>query len=222
MKNLFSIFDPSTSLYFSFNWMSLLFNLILLPMFFWLIPSRLNYFWLLIFYYLNKEFKILLNKTNFFNSMILISLFMYILLNNFFSLFPYIFATSSHMTFTLTLSLLFWLTFMIMSWFKNLNHMFTHLTPQGTPMILVPLMILIETTSNLIRPGTLAVRLSANIIAGHLIITLISNNAPKLNFNLMILLIFVQYFLFLLEIMVSIIQAYVFMILTTIYSSETN
>ena len=46
------------------------------------------------------------------------------------------------------------------------GHMFEHLVPQSTPIILILFMVIVETISNLIRPRTLAVRLTANIIAG--------------------------------------------------------
>jgi hypothetical protein len=62
---------------------------------------------------------------------------------------------------------------------QTTNHIFEHLVPQGTSTILIPFMVVIETIRNLIRPGTLAVRLTANIIAGHLLLTLLGNNGPS-------------------------------------------
>jgi F-type H+-transporting ATPase subunit a len=94
--------------------------------------------------------------------------------------------------------------------------------PQGTPSILMPFMVCIETISNVIRPGTLAVRLTANIIAGHLLLTLIGNTGNSLSTVLLTFLIFSQVALLLLESAVSIIQAYVFAVLSTLYSREVN
>jgi F-type H+-transporting ATPase subunit a len=100
--------------------------------------------------------------------------------------------------------------------------MFAHLVPQGTPAVLIPFMVCIETISNVIRPGTLAVRLAANIIAGHLLITLMGNTGPGLAIRLVGLLLIGQIALLMLESAVAIIQSYVFAVLRTLYSSEVN
>ena len=60
---------------------------------------------------------------------------------------------------------------------------------KGTPPILIPFIVCIETIRNLIRPGTLAVRLAANIIAGHLLLTLLGNTGPFLSTYLLAILI---------------------------------
>jgi F-type H+-transporting ATPase subunit a len=94
--------------------------------------------------------------------------------------------------------------------------------PQGTPSVLIPFMVCIETIRNVIRPGTLAVRLTANIIAGHLLLTLIGNTGNSLSLILVNFLILSQIALLLLESAVSIIQSYVFAVLSTLYSREVN
>jgi F-type H+-transporting ATPase subunit a len=98
--------------------------------------------------------------------------------------------------------------------------MFAHLVPQGTPGVLIPFMVCIETIRNVIRPGTLAVRLSANIIAGHLLITLMGNTGPGMSSVIVSLLVVGQLCLLVLESAVSIIQGYVFSVLRTLYSRE--
>jgi F-type H+-transporting ATPase subunit a len=92
--------------------------------------------------------------------------------------------------------------------------------PQGTPRILMPFIVCIESIRNLIRPGTLAVRLTANIIAGHLLLTLLGNTGNSLSFLIINLLLITQIILLLLESAVAIIQSYVFTILSTLYSRE--
>jgi len=94
--------------------------------------------------------------------------------------------------------------------------------PQGTPTLLISFIVLIESVRNIIRPGTLAVRLTANIIAGHLLITLLGNQTASSSFLLTFILLFIQILLLLLETGVAIIQAYVITVLSTIYSSETT
>nr|YP_010953072.1 ATP synthase F0 subunit 6 [Trichochrysea japana]WMQ75981.1 ATP synthase F0 subunit 6 [Trichochrysea japana] len=222
MMNLFSSFDPSTN-FLSFNWMSTMIGLMFIPTVFWKIPSRSIFFWNKIILTLHKEFKILMQKkSSQGNTILMISLFSLILFNNFIGLFPYIFTSTSHMVLTLTLALPFWLSFMIFGWLNNTIHMLAHLVPNGTPSILMPFMVCIETISNIIRPGTLAIRLSANMIAGHLLLTLLGNTGSSMSILMMNLLIIAQILLLILESAVAMIQSYVFTVLTTLYSSEVN
>mgnify|MGYP003334066110 CR=1 FL=1 len=149
-----------------------------------------------------------------------ISLFSFILFNNFLGLFPYIFTRTSHLTITISLSLPLWLSFILYGWINNTKHIFAHLVPQGTPSILIPFIVLIETIRNVIRPGTLAVRLAANIIAGHLLLVLLGNQGPNLSSSILRILIITQILLLTLETAVAVIQSYVFAVLATLYSSE--
>nr|YP_010692643.1 ATP synthase F0 subunit 6 [Necrodes nigricornis]WBV80467.1 ATP synthase F0 subunit 6 [Necrodes nigricornis] len=220
MTNLFSSFDPSTSFGLSLNWLSTFLGMLFIPSMFWLIPSRWNYMWIKITNTLHLEFKTLIGPSNQGSTLIFISLFAIIVFNNFLGLFPYIFTSSSHMVMTLALALPLWLSFMLFGWINNTIHMFAHLVPQGTPAILMPFMVCIETISNVIRPGTLAVRLAANMIAGHLLMTLLGNTGASLPVLMINILIIVQLLLLVLESAVAIIQSYVFAVLSTLYSSE--
>nr|APX39827.1 ATP synthase F0 subunit 6 [Apteropeda ovulum] len=222
MMNLFSSFDPSTNFGISLNWLSTIIGIILIPSMFWLIPSRMNMIWNKITIILHKEFKVLIGNKSKGSTLMFISLFSIILFNNFLGLFPYIFTSTSHMTLTLTLALPLWLSFMLFGWINHTTHMLAHLVPQGTPGILMPFMVCIETISNMIRPGTLAIRLSANMIAGHLLMTLLGNTGSLLSIYTLNLLILTQILLLTLETAVSIIQSYVFAVLSTLYSSEVN
>nr|WEG23037.1 ATP synthase F0 subunit 6 [Senometopia sp. 1 HNL-2023a] len=224
MTNLFSVFDPSSSIFnLSLNWLSTFLGIFMIPSLYWLMPSRYHIFWNSILMTLHKEFKILLGPMSSNGStFIFISLFSMILFNNFMGLFPYIFTSTSHLTLTLTLALPLWLCFMLFGWINNTQHMFAHLVPQGTPSILMPFMVCIETISNIIRPGTLAVRLTANMIAGHLLMTLLGNTGPSMSMILLNVLIITQIMLLMLESAVAMIQSYVFAVLSTLYSSEVN
>nr|ASY98410.1 ATP synthase F0 subunit 6 [Humbertiella nada] len=225
MTNLFSVFDPSSSILgMSVNWISTSIGILIIPMSLWVIPSRGTLLWSSIIYKLHNEFKLLIGKKsiNKGSTFIFISLFSLILFNNFLGLFPYVFTSSSHMSFTLSLALPLWMTFMLFGWINNTKHMFAHLVPQGTPGLLMPFMVCIETISNIIRPGTLAIRLAANMIAGHLLMTLLGNMGNNLSLALIPLLIFTQMLLLTLESAVAIIQSYVFAVLSTLYSSEVN
>ncbi|YP_011102169.1 ATP synthase F0 subunit 6 (mitochondrion) [Maniola hyperantus] len=224
MSNLFSIFDPSTNIFnLSLNWISTFIGLMFIPYSFWFMPNRYFMLWNFISTKLHNEFKTLMGINSYNGStFIFITLFFFVLFNNFLGLFPYIFTSTSHLNLSLTLSLTLWLSFMIYGWINNTQHMFTHLIPQGTPTVLMPFMVLIETISNIIRPGTLAVRLTANMIAGHLLLTLLGNSGMNMPNYLLIILIFTQILLLILEFAVAIIQSYVITILSTLYSSEVN
>lgn len=224
ISNLFSIFDPSTNLFnLSINWIRTLLGLIFIPYGFWLIPNRHYYFWNFILIKLHNEFKTLL-KNNYFqgSTFIFISLFSFILFNNFLGLFPYIFTSTSHLTLSLSISLPLWLRFILYGWINNYQHIFSHIIPQGTPAVLIPFIVLIETIRNIIRPGTLAVRLTANIIAGHLLITLLRRTGSNMASYIIIFLVIIQILLLILESAVAIIQSYVIAILRTLYSREVN
>nr|UPL65796.1 ATPase subunit 6 [Megalotomus sp.] len=220
MTNIFSTFDPSTSNIFSLNWMSSITCFMIIPLTFWMLPNRLNMMMNMMIMKLNNEFKLILASNSKGMSMIMISLFMFILINNMMGLLPYIFTSSSHLVFTLTMALPLWLSLMIYGWLNHTNHMFMHLIPAGTPTLLMPFMVMIETISNLIRPGSLAVRLTANMIAGHLLMSLLGNNSTNASSLILPIIFMIQIMLMLFESAVALIQAYVFSVLSTLYSSE--
>lgn len=183
----------------------------------------MNIIWIKLTFILHNEFKNLIKTEESKGRTILfISLFIFIIFNNFIGLFPYIFTCTRHISLTLSLRLPLWLTFILFGWLKNSTHIFAHLVPQGAPKPLLPLLVIIETIRNLIRPGTLAIRLTANIIAGHLLVTLLGNSGSHLNLCFLRILITVQILLLILETAVAIIQSYVFSILATLYSREVN
>nr|YP_009470626.1 ATP synthase F0 subunit 6 [Mycopsylla proxima]AVF97058.1 ATP synthase F0 subunit 6 [Mycopsylla proxima] len=222
MMSLFSMFDPST-IFLQFNWMLMLICMFFFPFNFWIKKSRILNMITLINKYLHNEFKMLFTKsiTMKGSTIIFITLFYFIMFNNILSNFPYTFCCSAHLVFSLSISFPIWLAIMVYSWINLTKFMFSHLLPNGTPIMLMPMMVMIETTSNLIRPLALSIRLSANLIAGHLLMNLMGNN---FNFNkpywMMMLLIQILFLSF--EFMIGMIQSYVFSILMTLYSSEIN
>nr|YP_009485699.1 ATP synthase F0 subunit 6 [Tessaratoma papillosa]AVZ00835.1 ATP synthase F0 subunit 6 [Tessaratoma papillosa] len=219
MTNLFSAFDPATSIKMSMNWFSSFLGFIIIPLSFWFLPNRVNVMINNIIYKLHLEFKLLLGESSKGMTLMGITLFMFILMNNMMGLLPYIFTSSSHLTFTITLALPLWLSIMLFGWINHTKHMLAHLVPVGTPNLLMPFMVLIETISNFIRPGSLAVRLTANMIAGHLLMSLLGNSSIQYS-GYIYLIIIIQMLLMMFEMAVAVIQAYVFSVLSTLYTSE--
>nr|YP_009306219.1 ATP synthase F0 subunit 6 [Penaeus indicus]AOP19022.1 ATP synthase F0 subunit 6 [Penaeus indicus]WOR85579.1 ATP synthase F0 subunit 6 [Penaeus indicus]WOR85592.1 ATP synthase F0 subunit 6 [Penaeus indicus]WOR85605.1 ATP synthase F0 subunit 6 [Penaeus indicus]WOR85631.1 ATP synthase F0 subunit 6 [Penaeus indicus] len=223
MTNLFSVFDPTSSLLsLPLNWLSTFLGIMFLPMLYWAMPSRWSLLWSLVTSTLHKEFKTLLGASHVGTTLTFVSLFSLVVFNNFLGLLPYVFTSTSHLAMTLALALPLWIAFMLFGWINHTQHMFAHLVPQGTPGALMPFMVLIETISNVIRPGTLAVRLAANMIAGHLLLTLLGSTGPSLSTALVSMLIIGQILLLILEAAVAVIQSYVFAVLSTLYASEVT
>nr|YP_004021513.1 ATP synthase F0 subunit 6 [Caprella scaura]BAJ23201.1 ATP synthase F0 subunit 6 [Caprella scaura] len=221
MTNLFSIFDPSTSLNFSLNWLSLLFLLVLLPLPYWVMGQRTNMVNNIVSNFILNEFKIIVKKTP--EVILLIfATFIFILLNNMIGLMPYTFTATAHMALTVVMALPLWAGLILYGVLNNTSNLLVHLVPNGTPSVLMPLMVIIETISNLIRPLTLAVRLAANMIAGHLLISLLTGATPLTPLLAKPVLMSAQLALESLEIAVAMIQAYVFSVLITLYTEETN
>lgn len=139
---------------------------------------------------------------------------------NFLALFPHLFSLTSHMLVTLPFSYRFWLGVIIFSWVSSLKHFLSHLIPLGTPLALLSFMSLVELLRNFIRPLALTFRLTANIMAGHLLISLIGGALITLPVSLIVLGGLIQSLLVFIELGVSIIQAYVFSTLLLLYISE--
>lgn len=221
ITNLFSVFDPSSIVFISLNWISSLIILIITTPVFWITPNKFFIFSTNIFNKLHEEFKTLLGPSSFVGRTIpFIAILTFIIINNFIGLFPYIFTASSHIALTLTLRLPLWVSFILYGWFNYTKHIFAHMVPQRTPGALIPFIVLIESVRNIIRPLTLAVRLMANMVAGHLLITLLGNQTASASNYILAGLILTQIVLLTLESAVALIQSYVFAVLSTLYARE--
>nr|YP_010963553.1 ATP synthase F0 subunit 6 [Hemicentrus obliquus]WKZ08036.1 ATP synthase F0 subunit 6 [Hemicentrus obliquus] len=214
MMNLFSTFDPCTGTL-SLNWLSSVMFMMLMNYNYWMNMNNSTIMTMKIINTMKSELMTISNYKK--SCLMFLSMGMFILINNMMGLLPYIFTASSHLVFSLSLSLPMWLSFFTYGWIKSPNSMFIHMVPLGTPKLLMPFMVLIETISNLIRPGSLSVRLTANMIAGHLLMSLLGANC-SVSMTITLMLIFMTLMLF--ETAVSMIQSYVLMVLTTLYSSE--
>nr|QLY89543.1 ATP synthase F0 subunit 6 [Polycentropus flavomaculatus] len=220
MNNLFSIFDPITITNMPLNWISMITLMLFVPKPLFFESNRFMMLMNKILYSLNNEFNSILKKNKFIIMPILI--FLIIMINNLMSMPPYIFTCTSHLQLNILLSLPTWLSIMILGWMYNTNLMFSHLVPNNTPIYLMNFMVIIETISNLIRPLTLTVRLTANLIAGHLLLSLLSSMKFNLSYKSIPMLILIQTILIMLELSVAVIQAYVFSLLICLYYLDVN
>nr|DAZ91228.1 TPA_asm: ATP6 [Gammarus fossarum] len=219
MVSLFSIFDPSTPNFMHSNLTSTLLFIPLAPTFMWACSNRLTKLLTLATSYIRTEFKPIIKKSPFV-LIIPLALFVFIACNNSMGLAPYIFTGTSQLILTASLAIPLWMSLTTYGWMNNTSNMLAHLIPQGTPMLIMPFMVMIETISNMIRPFTLAIRLTANMVAGHLLIVLLNSADTSTPSALAPLLLLAKLALLLLELAVAFIQAYVFSVLVTLYASE--
>nr|AAP75348.1 ATP synthase 6 [Chrysiptera taupou] len=154
---------------------------------------------------------------------LLASLMIFLFSLNMMGLLPYTFTPTTQLSMNMAFAVPLWLATVIIGLRNQPTHALAHLLPEGTPTPLIPILIMIETISLFIRPLALGVRLTANLTAGHLLIKLIATAALvllPLMPTVAILTAVLLLMLTLLEIAVAIIQAYVFVLLLSLYLQE--
>nr|YP_192932.1 ATP synthase F0 subunit 6 [Discoglossus galganoi]AAS83386.1 ATP synthase F0 subunit 6 [Discoglossus galganoi] len=156
-------------------------------------------------------------------AMILVSLMMFLISINLLGLLPYTFTPTTQLSLNMGLAVPLWLATVLIGLRNQPTVALGHLLPEGTPTPLIPILIIIETISLFIRPLALGVRLTANLTAGHLLIQLIATAAFVLLPMMPVVSILtsaVLLLLTLLEVAVAMIQAYVFVLLLSLYLQE--
>lgn len=151
------------------------------------------------------------------------SLFMFILMLNLFSLLPYSFAVTSHFVWTLYFSLSVRLGIFFLGILKHKIHFFK-IFVLDVPLFLAPIMIILEILSYIIRSFSLAIRLSANLLAGHTLVHIIADFVVVMA-NLKFILVLIPFILllaiFILELGVACLQAYIFITLICMYLNDS-
>nr|AKC89232.1 ATP6 [Campethera cailliautii]AQS27668.1 ATP6 [Campethera cailliautii] len=172
---------------------------------------------------ITKQLLTPLNKNGHKWALILTSLMILLLSINLLGLLPYTFTPTTQLSMNMALAFPLWLATLLTGLRNQPSASLGHLLPEGTPTPLIPALILIETTSLLIRPLALGVRLTANLTAGHLLIQLISTATTAL-LSIMpaisALTTIILLLLTILEVAVAMIQAYVFVLLLSLYLQE--
>nr|AHN91480.1 ATP synthase F0 subunit 6 [Gymnodiptychus pachycheilus]ANK78754.1 ATPase subunit 6 [Gymnodiptychus pachycheilus]ANK78858.1 ATPase subunit 6 [Gymnodiptychus pachycheilus] len=156
-------------------------------------------------------------------ALLMASLMIFLLTINMLGLLPYTFTPTTQLSLNLGLAVPLWLATVIIGMRNQPTAALGHLLPEGTPILLIPVLIVIETISLFIRPLALGVRLTANLTAGHLLIQLISTAVLVLlpiMPTVAALTATVLFLLTLLEVAVAMIQAYVFVLLLSLYLQE--
>lgn len=147
------------------------------------------------------------------------SLFMFVLFCNLLGLMPGGFTVTSHIVVTFALAILVFLVATLVGFLRHGSHFLSFFVPKGAPAWLLPLMIPIEIISYLIRPLSLSVRLFANMVAGHVMLAVVGSFVFALGIAGIVPLAFITAMTGL-ELMIAILQAYVFAILTCIYLND--
>jgi F-type H+-transporting ATPase subunit a len=154
------------------------------------------------------------------------SIFMFVCVSNMIGIIPYAFTVSSHIIITAALALLVFFTVLIYGFFKNGLKFFKLFVPSGIPIVILPLVVLIEIISFLSRPISHSVRLFANMLAGHITLKVFASFVTMLGamgiagWAGAVLPLGLTVALTALELLVAFLQAYVFTILTCIYLND--
>jgi F-type H+-transporting ATPase subunit a len=155
------------------------------------------------------------------------ALFMFILAANLIGLIPHSFAVTSHLAVTFAFAAFIFLICIFVGLARHGFHFFSLFVPPQTPVILLPLIVMIELISFLTRPLTLSVRLFANMTAGHILLQVFAGFIISLGLAggiwsaVAVLPAAMNVALYALELLVAVVQAYVFALLTCVYLNDS-
>jgi F-type H+-transporting ATPase subunit a len=148
------------------------------------------------------------------------TIFLFVFLSNFLGLIPGIYTITSQIVVTGVLALTVYLASLVIGFVKHGIKFLSILVPEGVPGWMLPLVVPIEIISQLARPLSLAVRLFANMTAGHTILFVLFTLTTSLAIYLKWLPFSISIVLYLLEVLVAFIQAYIFAVLSAVYLGQ--
>nr|YP_010126782.1 ATP synthase F0 subunit 6 [Phalanger orientalis]QPO06087.1 ATP synthase F0 subunit 6 [Phalanger orientalis]QPO06100.1 ATP synthase F0 subunit 6 [Phalanger orientalis]QPO06113.1 ATP synthase F0 subunit 6 [Phalanger orientalis]QPO06126.1 ATP synthase F0 subunit 6 [Phalanger orientalis]QPO06139.1 ATP synthase F0 subunit 6 [Phalanger orientalis] len=190
----------------------------------WL-PNRIQTLQTWLIRSITKQMMTMHNKQGRTWTLMLMSLILFIASTNLLGLLPYSFTPTTQLSMNIGMAIPLWLGTVLMGFRNKPKTSLAHFLPQGTPTPLIPMLIIIETISLFIQPLALAVRLTANITAGHLLIHLIGSATLALSsINMMVssITFIILFLLTILELAVAMIQAYVFTLLVSLYLHDNS
>lgn len=219
-ENLFASFITPTIIGLPIVILIIIFPTIIFPSTNRLVNNRLVAIQQWLVYLTSKQMLSIHNRKGQTWALILISLILFIGCTNLLGLLPHSFTPTTQLSINLGIAIPLWAGTVIIGFRHKTKASLAHFLPQGTPLPLIPILIIIETISLFIQPMALAVRLTANITAGHLLIHLIGGATLALmNISTATALItfVILVLLTILEFAVALIQAYVFTLLVSLY-----
>ncbi len=157
----------------------------------------------------------------------ILSLFLFITVGNMIGLLPYAFSFTSQLVVTLCMACLVFISSIIVGFCNQGMHYLKHFCPDGIPTYIAPFFVIIELMSFAFRPISLGIRLFANMVSGHIMIKIIASFAVSLaslsflSGGLAIIPVIVNVLLNVFKLVVCVLQAYVFAVLSCIYLSES-
>nr|YP_010429131.1 ATP synthase F0 subunit 6 [Mastomys kollmannspergeri]USQ66546.1 ATP synthase F0 subunit 6 [Mastomys kollmannspergeri] len=224
-ENLFASFITPTMMGLPIVTMIIMFPSILFPSSKRLINNRLYSFQYWLVKLVMKQMMLIHSPKGRTWTLMITSLIMFIGSTNLLGLLPHTFTPTTQLSMNLSMAIPLWAGAVMLGFRHKLKNSLAHFLPQGTPISLIPMLIIIETISLFIQPMALAVRLTANITAGHLLMHLIGGatlvlvniSPPTAMITFLILLL-----LTVLEFAVALIQAYVFTLLVSLYLHDNT
>lgn len=186
-----------------------------------IVPSRIQAFYELSYNFIQSMVKDNLGDEGKKYFPFIFSLFLFILFGNLWGMIPYSFTFTSHIAVTGALALMVFLLITGIGLMKHGLKFFRLFFPKGVPLAIAPILIPVEIIAYLFRPITLAIRLFANMMAGHMVLKLFGGFTVAMGvYGLLAPLPFLIFFTAF-EIFVALLQAYVFTMLTCIYLHDT-
>jgi F-type H+-transporting ATPase subunit a len=185
-----------------------------------LIPTRLQSVAESIYEFIEDMTKEVLHENTRTYFPFVLTLFTFILFCNVLGLIPYSFTVTSHIIVTLALALVVFIGATIIGFIRNGFGYLKLFVPSGVPVVLLPLVVVIEIVSYFIRPMSLSIRLFANMMAGHMMLKVTAGFVVMLGVTAGWLPLIAMVGLYGLELLVAVLQAYVFALLTCMYLSD--
>nr|UEQ12406.1 ATP synthase F0 subunit 6 [Crocidura tanakae] len=224
-ENLFASFATPTMMGLPIVILTVMFPSIMFPVPNRLVTNRLTALQQWLIQLTSKQMMAIHNQKGQTWTLMLMSLILFIGSTNLLGLLPHSFTPTTQLSMNLGMAIPLWAGAVITGFRYKTKASLAHFLPQGTPLPLIPMLIIIETISLFIQPMALAVRLTANITAGHLLIHLIGGATLVLSSispTTALITFIILMMLTILEFAVALIQAYVFTLLVSLYLHDNT